>query len=54
MNGRYLLDTNVVIAIFANEAALSHQLAGAGEVFVMSVVLRGAWLAQKVRMPLTL
>jgi tRNA(fMet)-specific endonuclease VapC len=39
MNGRYLLDTNVVIAIFANEPALHHQLAGADEVFVLSIVL---------------
>jgi tRNA(fMet)-specific endonuclease VapC len=39
MNGRYLLDTNVVIAIFANETALRHQLAEAGEVFVLSIVL---------------
>jgi len=39
MNGRYLLDTNIVIAIFADEATLRQQLAGAGEVFVPSVVL---------------
>ncbi len=39
MGGRYLLDTNVVIAIFANEPGLNDQLAGASEVFVMSIVL---------------
>src|SRR5215210_6030881 len=39
MNGRYLLDTNIVIAIFANEAVVHQQLAGAGEVFVPSIVL---------------
>ncbi len=39
MNGRYLLDTNIVIAIFADEAALRQKLAGAGEVFVPSIVL---------------
>jgi tRNA(fMet)-specific endonuclease VapC len=39
MNGRYLLDTNIVIAVFANEAVVRQQLAGAGEVFVPSIVL---------------
>jgi tRNA(fMet)-specific endonuclease VapC len=39
MNGRYLLDTNIVIAIFADEAAVRQQLAGAEEVFVPSIVL---------------
>lgn len=39
MNGRYLLDTKIVIAIFAGEAVVRQQLAGAGEVFVPSIVL---------------
>lgn len=39
MNGKYLLDTNVVIAIFADEVVVHQQLAGAREVFVPSVVL---------------
>lgn len=39
MTGRYLLDTNIVIAIFANEAAVSQKLAQAGEVFVPGIVL---------------
>jgi tRNA(fMet)-specific endonuclease VapC len=39
MNGRYLLDTNIVIAIFADEVMVRQQLAGAGEVFVPSIVL---------------
>ncbi|MBC7911224.1 MAG: type II toxin-antitoxin system VapC family toxin [Pyrinomonadaceae bacterium] len=39
MNGRYLLDTNIVIAIFADETAVRQQLAGAGEVFVPSIAL---------------
>ena len=39
MNGRYLLDTNIVIAIFADEAAAHQKLAGVAEVFVPSVVL---------------
>ena len=39
MSGRYLLDTNIVIAIFAEEANVQAQLAGAGEVFIPSIVL---------------
>jgi tRNA(fMet)-specific endonuclease VapC len=39
MNGKYLLDTNIVIAIFADEAVVRQKLAGAGEVFVPSIVL---------------
>ena len=39
MNGRYLLDTNIVIAIFADEVVVRQQLAGAGEVFIPSIVL---------------
>jgi len=39
MNGRYLLDTNIVIAIFADEVVVRQQLAGAVEVFVPSIVL---------------
>jgi len=39
MNGRYLLDTNIVIGIFAAEVVVHQQLAGAGEVFVPSIVL---------------
>ena len=38
MSGRYLLDTNIVIAVFADEVALTKQLAGP-EVFVPSIVL---------------
>lgn len=39
MSGRVLLDTNVVIALFANEAAIQQNLAVAVEVFVPAVVL---------------
>lgn len=39
MNGRYLLDTNIVIAIFADEAAVRQRLTRAGEVFVPGIVL---------------
>ena len=39
MSGRYLLDTNIVIALFANELALIQRLGEAEEVFTPSVVL---------------
>ena len=32
MSGRFLLDTNIVIALFANEPALQLRLSDAGEV----------------------
>jgi tRNA(fMet)-specific endonuclease VapC len=39
MSGRYLLDTNIIIALFANEEEVQNKLAQAEEVFVPSVVL---------------
>jgi tRNA(fMet)-specific endonuclease VapC len=39
MNGRILLDTNIVIALFASDAAVLKRLAGAEAVFVPSIVL---------------
>ena len=39
MSGRYLLDTNCVIALFADDSALKDRLAGADEVFVPSIAL---------------
>lgn len=39
MNGSYLLDTNIVIAIFANNPAVLSQLPAASQVFIPSVVL---------------
>ena len=39
MNGRFLLDTNIVIALFAKEVGVQQRLAAASEVFVPSVVL---------------
>ena len=39
MSGRYLLDTNVVIAIFASDRQVHQRLREASEVFVSSVVL---------------
>jgi len=39
MSGRYLLDTNIVIALLADEAAVKDSLAKADEVFVSSIVI---------------
>jgi tRNA(fMet)-specific endonuclease VapC len=39
MSGRYLLDTNVVIALFGGESAVQTRLDGAREVFVPSIAL---------------
>lgn len=39
MNGRYLLDTTIVIALFGQEQSVQQRLSEAGEVFVSSVVL---------------
>ena len=39
MNGRFLLDTNIVIAIFANDASVKDSLEKAEEVFVPIIVL---------------
>ena len=37
--GRFLLDTNIVIALFAGEAGVQQRLTESGEVFVPSIVL---------------
>lgn len=39
MNGRYLLDTNIVIAIFANDDKIGRALKEASELFVPVVAL---------------
>ena len=39
MSGRYLLDTNIVIALFADETVVKDRLKEADEVFVPSIVL---------------
>jgi tRNA(fMet)-specific endonuclease VapC len=39
MGGRYLLDTNVVIALFANDSSVKDKLAKADEVFIPSIVI---------------
>ena len=39
MNGKLLLDTNIMIAIFAGDAEVKTSLANANEVFVPSIAL---------------
>lgn len=39
MNGRFLLDTNIVIAIFAKDVAVQTRIADAAEVFIAVTVL---------------
>lgn len=39
MSGRFLLDTNIVIALFADETSVKSNLAQANEVFIPSVVI---------------
>lgn len=39
MNGKYLLDTNILIAIFAGDTPVLQRLAGAEAVFVPSIAL---------------
>ena len=39
MSGRYLLDTNIIIALFANEATVIEQLKEVSEIFVPSIVI---------------
>ncbi|WP_413165650.1 type II toxin-antitoxin system VapC family toxin [Capilliphycus salinus ALCB114379] len=39
MSGRYLLDTNIVIALFADEATVKNNLAQASEVFIPTPVI---------------
>jgi tRNA(fMet)-specific endonuclease VapC len=39
MTGKVLLDTNIVIALFADEASVKQQLTIIGEIFIPSIVL---------------
>jgi len=39
MSGNYLLDTNIVIALFASDSAVTDRLEDAEEVFIPSIVL---------------
>ncbi|NET59918.1 MAG: type II toxin-antitoxin system VapC family toxin, partial [Symploca sp. SIO2E6] len=39
MSGRYLLDTNIIIALFSDEAVVKNNLAQADEVFIPSIAI---------------
>ena len=39
MSGRYLLDTNIIIALFADEAIVKNKLVQASEVFIPSFAI---------------
>ena len=39
MNGKYLLDTNIIIALFADDPAVTKRLVEFGEVFASSVAI---------------
>jgi len=39
MSGRYLLDTNIIIALFADEVAVKNNLIQADEVFIPSIAV---------------
>ena len=39
MSGRFLLDTNIIIALFASDAAVKTRLAETDEVFISSVAI---------------
>lgn len=47
MSGRFLLDTNIVISLFADDAIIKQNLTQADEIFIPSVVIGelcyGAW-----------
>jgi len=53
MSGRYLLDTSILIALFADETAIKEKLAQASEVFIPSIAVGelyyGAWKSQRRR-----
>lgn len=38
MSGEYLLDTNILIALFANDAKVQHELKQAKSIFIPSIV----------------
>jgi tRNA(fMet)-specific endonuclease VapC len=39
VSGKYLLDTNIIIALFADEAVVKSNLARANEVFISSIAI---------------
>jgi tRNA(fMet)-specific endonuclease VapC len=53
MHGSFLLDTNIIIALFASDTAVKTRLAEADEVFVSSIAIGelcfGAWRSTHVQ-----
>jgi tRNA(fMet)-specific endonuclease VapC len=51
MSGRYLLDTSILIALFADETLVKEKLAQASEVFIPSIAVGelyyGVWKSQR-------
>lgn len=47
MNGRYFLDTNIIIALFASEASVVNKLAQADEIFIPSIALGGLYFGAR-------
>ncbi len=57
MSGKYLLETNIIIALFANDTKIKNNLVQADEVFIPSIVIGelyyGANKSQRVQENLT-
>ncbi|GIV82986.1 MAG: ribonuclease VapC2 [Roseiflexus sp.] len=53
MSGKYLLDTSVIIALFADDAAVKDNLAKADEIFIPCITVGelyyGAWRSARIR-----
>lgn len=53
MSGKYLLDTSVIIALFADDAAVKDNLAKADEIFIPCIAVGelyyGAWKSARIR-----
>lgn len=47
MSGRYLLDTNIVLALFASDRVVIDQIEDAAEVFIPSIVLGELYYAAR-------
>ncbi|MEH1966855.1 MULTISPECIES: hypothetical protein [unclassified Nostoc] len=47
MSGRYLLDTNIIIALFANDITVNNQLVNAKEIFIPSVAIVNYFTVQE-------
>ncbi len=53
MNGKYLLDTNILIALFANDRSVKDHLAQAEEIFIPNITVGelfyGAWKSARAQ-----